>query len=505
MNKKGYDSEKKQEVMCEYKVEADNVPALIKIFGANGKAMQYNLSVPECSPATLALLEKIKYKLVTEVSVTTAEILDPREIYNMKKRFEEKAREFLIREIKTIDVNTQTFLVGILMQDMLGLGEIEFLLNDINLEEIVVNCPSEPVRIYHRTYGWLETNIFIKTEEKIQNYSSIIARRIGRQITTLEPLLDAHLVSGDRANAILYPISTKGNTLTLRKFARDPWTVIDLIKNNTISSSLAALLWMAVQYEMNIIISGGTASGKTSLLNVLMPFIPSNQRIVTIEQTRELQLPHHLFWCPLVVRLPNPEGKGGVDMLDLLINSLRMRPDRIILGEIRRADEASVLFEAMHTGHAVYATLHADSVSETISRLTNPPISVPANMLAAVNLCVTMFRDRRKGLRRAYQVGEFLVSEESIGTSNVKPNLLYRWKPSTDEIVTHSKSIKFLDDLSRHTNLTFQEISQDLEERRKLLELMAKKNIRYIEDIGRVVKEYYISPKLALDLINSYK
>ncbi len=503
LNKKG-EAENiiKKEFSQSYKVEADGVIALIRIYGEFGKPRNYNISFSEASDAVKALLDKIRHRLITEVSVTTNEMLDPKAINALKERFVKRSREFLYSELKHIEPLTEKFLIGTLMQEMLGLGKIEYLINDPDLEEIVINCVDEPVRIYHKLYGWLDTNIFVESEEKIQNYSSIIARRVGRQITTLNPLLDAHLVTGDRANAVLYPISSKGNTITLRKFARDPWSITDLIKNNTLSLDIAALLWLAVQYEMNIIISGGTASGKTSLLNVLMPFVPSNQRVLTIEQTRELQLPKHLFWCPMVVRLPNPEGKGEITMLDLLVNSLRMRPDRIILGEIRTAEEASVLFEAMHTGHSICATLHADSIAATISRLTNPPISVPPNLLNAVNVCVTMFRDRRTGIRRAYQLGELLVSEESIGNLDVKPNILYRWKSSEDSIVVHSKSFKLFDDLSRHANLTIREIEQDLSEKKKILELMVKKDIRNLDKIGEIVKEYYIDPKLALKILS---
>ena len=141
------------------------------------------------------------------------------------------------------------------------------------------------------------------------------------------------------------------------------------------------MLWLAIEYEMNVIFSGGTASGKTVILNACMPFIPPNHRIISVEDTRELMLPDFLYWTPMVTRSPNPEGKGEVSMLDLLVSSLRMRPDRIVLGEMRRKEEAMVMFEAMHTGHSVYATMHANSATETISRLTNPPLSVPINLL----------------------------------------------------------------------------------------------------------------------------
>ena len=414
----------------------------------------------------------------------------------MKKSFIEQTTKLLREKVPTISTEAEKFLVGMLIQEMLGLGKIEFLLNDPQLEEIVIISSKEPVRVYHKKYGWLKTNIKIEKEDDINNYANIIARRVGRQINVLTPLLDAHLITGDRANAVLFPIATKGNTITIRKFARDPWTIIDLINNKTVSLEVACLLWLAIEYEMNVLISGGTASGKTVFLNACMPFIPPNQRIISIEDTRELILPEFLYWCPLVTRTPNPEGKGEVSMLDLLVNSLRMRPDRIILGEMRRQKEAEVLFEAMHTGHSVYATLHADTASETISRLTNPPLNVPPNLLKAVNLNVVMFRDRRKGVRRVYQVAEFVPEK-----GKVSPNILYRWVPEKDEVIKHNESVAFLEDLSRNTGMSQAEIKKDLENKKKILLWLIKNKLRSLKDIGKVINLYYINPNLLAQIM----
>ena len=276
------------------------------------------------------------------------------------------------------------------------------------------------------------------------------------------------------------------------------------MNNNTTTPELLALIWLVMQYGMNILISGGTGSGKTSFLNTLMPFIPSNQRIISIEDTRELQLPDVLYWCPLVTRQPNPEGKGEVTMLDLLVNSLRMRPDRIILGEMRRKAEAEVLFEAMHTGHAVYATVHADSIFETVQRLVNPPISVPSNLLSAVNLNVVMFRDRRKGIRRTYQIGEFIASEEAENVT-IKPNLIYRWKPQTDTIIKHASPLKLFEDLSRHTGLSLKEINDDISEKMKILSYLVKNNLRGIVVVGKVLNQYYLDQETVIDSVNKNK
>jgi flagellar protein FlaI len=244
---------------------------------------------------------------------------------------------------------------------------------------------------------------------------------------------------------------------------------------------------------MSILVSGGTGSGKTTFLNVCMPFIPPNHRIVSIEDTRELQLPEFLFWCPLTTRESNPEGKGSVDMLDLLVNSLRMRPDRIILGEMRKKDQAEVLFEAMHTGHSVYSTVHADSSAETIRRLVNPPIEVPPNLLSGVNLNVVMFRDRRSGLRRASQISEFVDAEGEL--VSVKPNILYRWRQDIDKQVLHNKPLKLFEDLNKFTGMSLTQIGKDLGERKKILDWMVKKNIRTVKEVGAIMRDYYLDPK----------
>ena len=215
-----------------YSLKADEVVVRVNITGGPGIPPKYNLTVTEPSIATKALLEEIRHELVTEVTVSTAEILDPKVISKLKDKFYKRAEAILEKKLPGIPEKTKDFLITTLIHEMMGLGKVEFLLNDPNIEEIVINSTTEPLRIYHKKYGWLETNITIPTEEQIQNYSNIIARRVGRQITTLNPLLDAHLITGDRANAVLYPISTKGNTITIRKFARDPWTVTDFINNS---------------------------------------------------------------------------------------------------------------------------------------------------------------------------------------------------------------------------------------------------------------------------------
>lgn len=474
-----------------YKVDSEGIELEVEISIPQDEYVPvYKLSFPEYGLGTRALIENLKDMLIETTSLNTERMLDVEYLEKVKTKFKEKIDERLKKDLE-IRPEQREQLKALLLQEMLGLGVLEFLLNDGNLEEVVINNAQEPVWVYHKTRGWLKTNVSIRSEEEIKNYASIIARRIGKQITHLNPLLDAHLITGDRANATLFPISSKGNTLTIRRFKRDPWTVTDLIKNNTVSPEVMALIWTAMQYEMNILFSGGTASGKTTFMNVCMPFIQPYHRVLTIEDTRELQLPKFLHWVPLTTREPNPEGKGEITMLDLLINSLRMRPDRVIVGEIRRRRESEVLFEAMHTGHSVYSTVHADTAQETVRRLINPPIELPSSMLDAVHLNIVLFRNRKLGVRRVFQVAE-LIPEKRGATEEIKTNLLYRWKPGSDELGKYSESIRFMSELELHTGLSTAEIRKEFELKEKILKYLVKNDIRSLEDIGAVMAQYYL-------------
>lgn len=486
----------------EYYVESDGLKAKIYVIERRKSFVkEYLINLPSFGSGTSALMKELKNSLIAEAVIKADSLIDPAFIESLKKHFKERAQKILSVELPKTPADEKNELIGALMQEMLGLGKLEMILADPNLEELVVNQSREPVWVYHKKHGWLKTNIFINSEEEIHNYGSIIARRVGKQITTLDPLLDAHLTSGDRVNATLFPISNNGNTLTIRRFRREPWTVTDLIKSNTVNSEMMALLWEAMEYELNIIFSGGTASGKTTMLGVCLPFIQPNHRVLSIEDTRELRPPEFLHFVPLTTREPNPEGKGGISMLDLLVNSLRMRPDRIIVGEIRRKREAEVMFEAMHTGHSVYSTIHANTSDETIRRLTNPPINIPLSMLDAVHLNVVMFRNRRLGARRVLQVSELLMEKHGTGEEVVRPNVLYRWRSSDDKISRHNESIRLFDELSLHTGLNKNEVMEEIEKKKSVLDWMVKFDINKVNSVGKIVAQYYKYPEYILDAV----
>jgi len=314
---------KKEEIklITTYNFISDDIPITIKVYKKKGEFVPiYDVSISSISKHTEIILEKIREELTAQVSLGMVYILTTKDTGIIEQRFIDAITTLVNKHFPDADQSTTNFLKSYLIQRSLGLGSVEILMDDVNLEEIAINDASDPVWVYHVKFGWLKTNIMLASEDQIRHYATMIGRRVGRQLTILEPLMDAHLKGGDRVNATLEPISVKGNTITLRKFAAKPWTITDFIKDSTISAEAAALIWLGAQYELSALISGGTATGKTSMLNVVANFFPPNQRIISIEDTREIQLPKFLHWIPMVTRLPNPEGKGEVSMLDLLVN-----------------------------------------------------------------------------------------------------------------------------------------------------------------------------------------
>jgi len=465
----------------------------------------YDLEISSITPTTKLILEKIRQELIKKVSLGIADISDSKKTDQIEEKFENLIKILIEKYLPDSDMETTHFLTSYLKIKSLGLGNLDLIMNDQNLEEIVINQASEPIWVYHKNHGWLKTTTYLKDENQIRHYASVIGRKVGRQITVLTPLLDAHLDAGDRVNATLSPVSTEGNTITIRKFSRDPWTITKFLKAGTISTDAAALIWSAIQYEMSAIIAGGTASGKTSALNVFASFFPPNQRILSIEDTREIRLPKFLHWVPLNTMLPNAEGRGEVSMGNLLVNSLRMRPDRILVGEVRRKQETETLFEAIHTGHSVYATFHANNAREAVDRLTNPPLDVPKIMLPAISLIIVQFRNRRTGQRRTFQIAEILPSGE--------PNVIMQYDARTDKLVQakdsqvkeSGTSSNFFETIKTFTGMTGKEIKTMLAEKVKVLDYLLHHEIDSVDGVGRIMAEYYTDKDNLMKFVNSNK
>lgn len=481
-------------VLEEYTNKIRDIPVSVSIKQKEGSyTYSYSVSISGISKNTEIVLEEIQEALIKLMNLENFTVNES--TGKTDEKFDTKATQLLQEYFPYSDDETKLLLKSYLLSRSLGMGYVDFLLHDAQLEEIAIDNSKEPIWVYHRKWGWMKTNIYMSSEEQIKQTAARIGRNVGRQINTLNPLLDASLPSGERVNATITPITVKGNTITLRKFSDDPWTITKFIETNTISSHVAAFIWQIMQFEMSILVVGGTASGKTSMLNALSNFIPPNQRIISIEDTAELKLASFLYWVPMLTRLENSEGKGKVTMEDLLVNSLRMRPDRILVGEVRKSADAETLFEAIHTGHSCYATFHANNAKEAIARLTSEPVNVPTALLPAINIMLVQFRNRRTGKRRTFEVAEVMDNNEH--------NTIFRYDAKKDKLIQTEKSKRIIQELSMFTGLTELELKKDLEEKKLVLDAMVKLKIFNIEKVGKIMADYYADKDNLLYKINN--
>ena len=469
-------------ILNEYDLEVRDIGVSVYILKKEEDySVSYNINISGISKTTEAILEEVQEELVKEANVKNIEIEDSEG--EPSQEFIEAASEKLDEYFPYSEGKTKDILQSYLLSRSLGMGYVDFLLEDPKLEEITINNAESPLWVYHMNWGWLKTNIFMSSEDQIKETASRIGRKVGRQLNTLNPLLDAYLTSGERVNATIDPITPRGNTITLRKFAEDPWTITKFIENDTINAKAAAFLWTIIEYEMSILVVGGTASGKTSMLNALANFIPPNQRIISIEDTRELRLAKFLYWVPMITRLPNSEGKGEVDMEDLLVNSLRMRPDRILVGEVRRHAEAETMFEAIHTGHSCYGTFHANNAEEAVTRLTNKPVDVPQSLLPAVNLILTQYRNRRTGERKTLELAE--MTEDGTARN------LFRLDQDSNELEQVNEPDRIFEELKLFTGLDKEEIKEEFEEKEEILNELVDDEVFEVDEVGEEMAEYY--------------
>lgn len=463
---------------------------------------QYNVFKQKYSSEEKLLLSELRENLV-DLAISSDESLQVNE-----DKLLNDIKNFLFAKLANNSQNnaiSNEYLDNLarkLFQDLVGYGEIDPLIRDDNLEEIMVIGIDKPVFVYHREYGMMKTNILFKDAGEVMNLIDSIARQINRRIDQESPILDGRLPDGSRVNATIPPISADGPSMTIRKFKRDPLTIIDLINSKTISVELAAFFWLCFDglgvKSANAIISGGTSSGKTTTLNALSSFINPKERIITIEDTLELQIPHeHVI--RMETRPPNVENRGELTMNDLVKNSLRQRPDRIIVGEVR-GSEAITLFIALNTGHSGFGTLHSNDARETITRLTNAPMSVPNIMISAIDFIIMqnrIYRSDGVSFRRISEVAEVSGIEEGV----IQLNKIFEWDPQSDTIKNVGITSKTLTEIANVSGNSLNSLYNEIKNREIVLQHMVDQNIRSIRDVSTVLEMYYLDSQKVLNRI----
>ena len=386
-------------------------------------------------------------------------------------------------------------------RDLIGYGKIDTMMRDPNIEDVSCDGPGVEIFVYHRRFESLRTNVMWEDELELEQYIIRMAQRCGKHISIAEPLLDATLMDGSRIVMTLgREVSTKGSTFTIRRFRDEPFTPVDLLEFKTFSSMQIAFFWLAMQYGMSMLFVGGTASGKTTSLNACSLFLPWQHKIVSIEETRELNLPHP-NWIPGCTRqgfggegsASGGKAAGEVDMYDLLRAALRERPEYIIVGEIRGA-EAYVLFQAMATGHTTYSTFHADSIQSLVHRLENKPIEIPRVLIPALDGISIQIQTRVGGKRVRRNKGIIEIIGIDPHSHELLTNEAFRWDNTVDEYIFTGKSYIF-EKIMMKANLNRVEIMDETKRRQLVIEWCLKKGIRDYKDFARVVAEYYVHPE----------
>jgi flagellar protein FlaI len=392
-----------------------------------------------------------------------------------------------------IDSLTKKKILYYLEKESIGLGKLEVIMKDPNIEDISCDGSGVFIFLYHRRYGSLKSNIQFNEEDELTDFVVKLAQKCGKHISISEPMLDATMPDGSRIQMTLSTeVTTKGSTFTIRKFSEDPFSPPDLIEFHTMSSEMVAYMWLAVENGINALIAGGTAAGKTSTLNALCLFIPRESKIVSIEETREINLPHP-NWIPGVVRSGFGEVVGNkvigeIDLYDLMKAALRQRPEYILVGEIR-GKEAYVLFQAMATGHTTYSTVHADSAQSLIHRLEGKPIEIPRIMLQTLDIVIiqVISRVKNKRARRCKQIIEIIDIDPT--TKEILTNEVFRWDPIEDKFVYSGKSY-ILERIRAEKDISREGMIGEIKNRTMLLDWMNKNNIREFKKVATIIAQY---------------
>lgn len=451
---------------------------------------------------TLVEEEKQALKKVREILFQILNV-DLRSL-DSREKAEEWLKDYIRRIVKGYKIKIEDESISkieyYIIRDFIYYGKIDPLMHDHMIEDISCDGPKTPIYIWHRRYENLPSNLVFEEEEELDSFVVRLAYLAGKHISIANPMLDASLADGSRIQ-ITYSreVTRKGSTFTIRRFRADPLTVTDLISFKTLNSEIAAWFWFMIEKKINILVGGGTASGKTTSLNSLSAFIRPDDKIITIEDTPELNIPHQ-NWISSIARIGfGPSGSADISQFDLLKAAMRQRPDYIIVGEVR-GEEAFTLFQAMATGHGGVSSIHCDSIPSAFSRLESAPMNIPKTLLTILDIAFMQSRVRLgdQTVRRIQSVVE-IVELDPI-SKEIITNEVFKWNPRKDVFEYSGKSV-LLDRIMKDFGLTEDYVLEELKRRKKLLEWMVLNKIRRFTDVGRAIREYYADPEAMINKV----
>jgi len=453
---------------------------------------------PQLSPKEVKLLELIKDTLQKALGYEWDKLTR----MDKEEYLKESVESYIESRGIGIDSLSQRKIEYYISRDFVGYGPIDVLVKDERIEDVSCDGVGIPIFVFHRKYESIKTSLSFADEDSLDSFVVALGQRCGKQISVSSPILDGTTPEGHRIQATYArEVTTRGSTFTIRRFKEKPFTPVDLIKTGTASPEMVAYFWLGVEHGESMIIAGGTASGKTSTLNSIALFIPPGAKVVTMEDTREINLPHE-NWIPGTTRSGSGErdreGKmaGEIDMYDLVRAALRQRPNYIIVGEVR-GKETYIMFQAMATGHTTYSTMHADSIKSMVNRLENPPINCPRILLTALRNVIiqTHARVGTDLVRRIKQVIEIVGFEPE--TNELISNTVYEWDQATDKFVYKGHSFLF-DKIMEMKSLTHEEMMTEFINRIDLIKYMVFKDLTDHRKLWSLIYAYYKDPERTL-------
>jgi archaeal flagellar protein FlaI len=460
--------------------------------------VNYALLEPTLTEKDQKNLEELKTILWEELTINTNTFGS---IIESEKFLKKKVIETAVKYNMPIDGNILGKYQYYISRDFLGFGKIDGIMKDDNIEDVSCDGVNSPVFVWHRKYESIPSNVIFKSAEELESFVFKLAYLCGRHISIAQPILDGTLIDGSRAQ-VTYgrEVTPKGSTFTIRKFKKTPLTITDLIIYKALSPEIAAYYWFIIENRHSLMIGGDIGGGKTSMLNAISLFIRPTLKIVSIEDTQEIKLPHQ-NWEMMVTRQGLGSGSGAVgeagigsiSMFDLLRAALRQRPDFIIVGEIR-GEEAYALFQAMATGHLGLTTIHAEHVPGVLHRLTTRPMNIPTTQVENLNAISIVRRlvVNNISLRRTISVSEMVGWDKEKNDFNIKE--IFKWNIEKDVYLKVGRS-PLIDSIAAQWGYSLDEIDQELKMRQTILEYMVRKNIRSYEDVSKLVLDYFSNPE----------